>query len=111
MWVSTGKAGSPNAWAITTPAVLWPTPGRASRASQSCGTSLLCSSTSMRESCSMCLLLAGDSPQGRIISRIASRPRAAMSPGLSARAKSAGVTWFTFLSVHCADNSTATNKV
>ena len=37
MWVSTGKAGTPKAWAITTEAVLWPTPGRASSAAKSCG--------------------------------------------------------------------------
>ena len=39
MWVSTGNAGTPKAWAMTTPAVLCPTPGRSSNASKEAGTS------------------------------------------------------------------------
>ena len=39
MWVSTGNAGTPKACTISTEAVLWPTPGRASSASKLGGTS------------------------------------------------------------------------
>ena len=42
MWVSIGKAGYPNPWEITTPAVLWPTPGSSSSSSNVLGTFPLC---------------------------------------------------------------------
>ncbi len=39
MCVSTGNAGTPKAWTIRTEAVLWPTPGSASKPSNVRGTS------------------------------------------------------------------------
>ena len=53
----------------------------------------------------------GESPQGRMISLIFSTGTCAISCGVEASAKSAGVTVFTRASVHCADSSTATKRV
>ena len=50
MCVSTGNAGTPNAWVITTLAVLWPTPGRASSSSNVRGTSPPCCATRIFDS-------------------------------------------------------------
>jgi hypothetical protein len=55
--------------------------------------------------------LVGASPQVRIRLRISATFSFAIASGVSARAKSPGVTWFTRASVHCAESSTATSKV
>ena len=62
MCVSTGKAGTPNAWAMTTDAVLCPTPGSRSIASKEAGTCPSCSSSNMEESFLTALLFRGASP-------------------------------------------------
>ena len=46
-----------------------------------------------------------------MIARISSTGTRAIAAGLSARANSAGVTWFTRLSVHCAESRTAMSNV
>ena len=57
------------------------------------------------------LAFCGESPQGRMISRIFSTGSFAIFCGVSARAKRAGVTSFTFLSVHWAERTTETSSV
>jgi len=111
MCVSTGKAGSPKACTLTTLAVLWPTPGSVSSVARSRGTRSPCSSTSARESAAMFLALVGARPQLRIKRWISPGFSFAIAAGVEARAKSAGVTWLTRASVHCADSTTATSKV
>ena len=111
MWVSTGNAGSPNACAITTLAVLWPTPGRRSSASMSRGTFPPCSATSVSASFLTFFAFVGASPQARMHARISSTLSLAIRCGVDARSKSAGVTLFTCASVVCADRSTATRSV
>ena len=59
----------------------------------------------------MARAFCGDSPQGRIIARISSTGTRIIAAGVSARAKSPGVTVFTRRSVHWADNSTASSRV
>ena len=110
MWVSTGNAGTPKAWAMTTLAVLWPTPASDSRKSQS-------GSTSPPASTIWCAIvdrfraLVGARPSSRMWPRISSGDSAAISSGVDAAANSDGVTWFTFLSVVWADSATATSSV
>jgi hypothetical protein len=57
------------------------------------------------------LALVGASPTSRMMARIRSGSSAAILTGVSAILNKAGVTWLTFLSVVCADNAVATNKV
>ena len=96
---------------MTTEAVLWPTPGRASRAVKSAGTSPPCFSTRMELSFEMAADFVGESPQGRMMAKISSTGMWRIFSAVSARAKRAGVTWLTRRSVHCAERSTATSKV
>ncbi len=111
MWVSTGKAGWPNAWVITTLAVLWPTPGSASSAAKSAGTSPPCSRTSCPARPFRLRAFWGASPQVRMRFWISATGRGAIASGVAARANSAGVTRFTRSSVHWADSTTATSRV
>src|SRR5690349_18519534 len=111
MCVSTGNAASPNAWDITTLAVLCPTPGRASRSSNVRGTRPPWRSTRSSDSPWSAFDFAGDSPQGLITSRMAGAPSFAISAGVLARANSFGVVKLTRLSVHCAESRTATSSV
>ncbi len=111
MCVSTGNAGTPNACDITTLAVLCPTPGSSSNSSNVRGTCPPCFSINSRESSWIALAFRGASPQGRTMALISSTVRAAIAAGLSAILKSAGVTRLTRLSVHCAESSTAINRV
>ena len=59
----------------------------------------------------MALAFCGASPQGRMIGWIPATGTAAMASGVSARAKSPGVTSLTRLSVHWAERTTATRSV
>ena len=111
MCVSTGNAGTPNACAITTDAVLCPTPGNSSSAPKSAGTCPPCFSTSNRDNPAIATDFCGDNPHGLINSRISSTGTAIIASGVAARANNPGVTKFTRASVHCADNSTATSNV
>ena len=110
MWVSTGNAGSPKAWDITTLAVLWPTPASDSRNVQSSSTSPPASRIWLAASHRF-RALVGASPTSRMSSRIRSGPSATISSGVAASANSAGVIWLTFLSVVWAESATATSKV
>jgi hypothetical protein len=92
MCVSTGKAGTPNAWDITTLAVLCPTPGRASSSSKLFGTWPPCRSTMSRESAWMFFDFAGESPQGRMMLRICGTVSRVIAAGSPASANSFGVT-------------------
>ena len=111
IWVSTGNEGTPNAWAITTLAVLCPTPGSFSSASWSLGTWPEWFSTKRRESSEMALDFLGDKPHGRMILRIWSTGTCCIFSGVSAKANKEGVMRFTRLSVHWADKRTATRSV
>jgi hypothetical protein len=111
MWVSTGNDGTPKACAMTTLAVLWPTPGRRSRASRSAGTRPPCSTTSCRDRPEIAFAFCGASPHERIAEWISSTGNRAMASGVRAFAKSPGVTLLTRSSVHCAESSTATSSV
>ena len=111
MWVSTGNAGSPKACAMTTLAVLCPTPGNASSSTKERGTSPPWRSISSCESREMAFAFWGDSPQGRMTSWMRATGTFAMACGVSASAQSLGVTSLTRLSVHCAESSTATSNV
>ncbi len=111
IWVSTGKAGFSNACDITTEAVLCPTPGSDSNSSKVCGTRLSKRSTRIWDIARMCLDLAGDKPQGFMIARISATDNRAIFWGVSALAKSAGVTLFTILSVDWPESMTATSRV
>jgi hypothetical protein len=53
----------------------------------------------------------GERPHGRMILWISATGSAAIFSGVSASAKSPGVTSFTFLSVHCAERTTETRSV
>ena len=104
MCVSTGNAGSPNACAMTTLAVLWPTPGSSSSAARSRGTSPPCAATStLAIACRFFALLpreparADERQDLRAPSSSPSRARRVRA------ANSAGVTRLTRASVHCAD--------
>ena len=61
-WVSTGKAGYPNPWDITTLAVLWPTPGSFSNSSNEFGTLPLCLSIIISDNSWIAFDLEGDKP-------------------------------------------------
>ena len=54
--------------------------------------------------------MAGPRPQDRIMFSICPALSFAILPGVSALANSLGTTWFTRLSVHWADNITATSS-
>src|SRR5947209_7218512 len=110
-WVSTGKAARPNAWLSTTEAVLWPTPGSASRASSVRGTSPPCSAARIAERRLRFFALVSARPMRRISRLISSTGRAARAAGVGARAKRAGVTSLTSLSVVWAESTTATSSV
>ena len=96
---------------MTTPAVLCPTPGRASKASKFAGTLPSCrsSKSSARRFTFFALLLAR--PQVLMHSRMSATDRRAIFCGVGPISKSAGVTKFTRLSVHCAERRTATSRV
>ena len=111
MCVSTGNAGTPKTCAMTTEAVLCPTPGNASSSSNVRGTWPPWRSTSRRDSSRIAAALRGASPHGRTIASICATGSAAIAAGVAAAAKSAGVTWLTRLSVHCAESTTATSSV
>ncbi len=109
--VSTGNAGTPNACAITTLAVLWPTPGNSSSSANVLGTSPPWRSINSRDSSRIACAFLGARPHGRTIASISATVRRAIATGLSASLNSAGVTTFTRLSVHCAESSTAMSNV
>ena len=88
MWVSTGNAGTPNAWAITTLAVLCPTPASDSRNSQS-GITSPPASTIWLAAIQMFFALVGASPTSRITPWIASGPSATICSGVDADARTA----------------------
>ena len=111
MWVSTGKAGWPKAWFMTTEAVLWPTPGSFSSASKEGGTRPSCSRNKICESSWMARALRGARPHGRIIASMSATSNSTIASGVWARANRWGVTRLTRLSVHCADSKTATSNV
>ncbi len=111
MCVSTGKAGTPKACTSTTLAVLWPTPGSASSAPSSPGTRPPCSATMRFARAERLRAFCGASPQLRIRRSRVGTGRRASASALGARAKSAGVTWFTRASVHCAESTTETSSV
>ena len=66
MCVSTGNAGTPNACAITTLAVLCPTPGNSSNSSNVRGTAPLYFSTKIFDNPAIAFAFCGDNPHGRI---------------------------------------------
>ena len=105
-----GNVGTPNACAITTLAVLWPTPASDSRKSHSGNTSPP-ASTIWLAAVQMFAAFVGASPTSRITSRISAGSRAAICCGVDAIANSFGVTSLTFLSVVCAERATATSSV
>ncbi len=111
MWVSTGKAGWPKAWAMTTLAVLWPTPGSDSSSSKLAGTWPPWRLAMISDRARMFLALAGASPHGRMTDSISRGDSRAMASGVRARANRSGATWFTRTSVHWADSTTAINSV
>ena len=111
MWVSTGNAGLPKACAITTLAVLCPTPGSASSSSKVAGTRPPWRSTMSCDSARMFLAFVGESPHERTTRSISFTESLAMASGVRARAKSRGVTSLTRASVHCAESTTATRSV
>ena len=83
----------PNACAITTLAVLWPTPGNFSSASRSAGTAPSWSAKSSSLKRCMAFDFCGDKPQGRMIDLISSTLSWIICSGQSALANNAGVTW------------------
>ena len=109
--VSTGNAGTPKAWAMTTEAVLWPTPGSSSSSSKVRGTSPACFVMISFARPTSALDFCGASPSCLIRFRTFSTGSAAIFAGVPATANKAGVTSLTFLSVHCAESTTATSKV
>ena len=109
--VSTGKAGTPKAWLMTTEAVLCPTPGIASRSVKLSGTWPSCNSMIISERPLSALDFMGTKPQGRMIAAMSSMLMAAIACGVGASAKRIGVMVFTRASVHWADKTTATNRV
>ena len=114
MCVSTGNAGSPNACAITTLAVLCPTPGSASSSSKVARhlRPPWRSTRSCDSAPDVLRLGAAQSPHGRMMRSISGDRERAPSPRASrARAKSGGVTSLTRTSVHCAESTTATRRV
>ena len=111
MCVSTGNAGTPKACAITTLAVLCPTPGSASNSANVRGTCPPCCATKIRDSSRIACAFRGASPHGRTIASISATVRRAIAAGLSASLNNAGVTRLTRLSVHCAESSTAMSNV
>ena len=100
MCVSTGNAGVPKACTIITDAVLCPTPGNASNSSKVRGTLPPYLSLKIFAVWRMFFAFEFDSPHGFIISRISDSESFAIFSGVSATAKSLGVTSFTRLSVH-----------
>ena len=72
MWVSTGNAGWPNPWDITTLAVLWPTEGSSSSLLISSGTLPLYLSINIFDKFQIPFDFVGERPTGLIISLISS---------------------------------------
>ncbi len=110
MCVSTAMVAWPKATLSTTFAVFRPTPGRASRASRSPGTSPPWRSSSRRASAATFFALACHSPIERICAPMPASPSCAMAAASGAAANSAGVTLFTAASVVCAERTTATRS-
>ena len=111
MWVSTGKAGTPNAWDMTTLAVLCPTPGSSSSSAKVFGTDPPCFSTRSFDRPEIAFAFCGESPHGRMMLWMSATGTRAIFAGVSARANSSGVTSFTFRSVHWAESTTETRRV
>ena len=109
-WVSTGNAGAPNACAMTTLAVLWPTPGSASSSTKLAGTRPSCRSISAIDSPEIAFDFAAASPHGRTSSAISGIARRAIAAGVRARANRTGATRLTRASVHWADSTVATSS-
>ena len=101
----------PNACAITTLAVLCPTPGNASSSVKLAGTAPPWRSINNRDNSLIACAFRGANPQGRTIASISATVRRAIAAGVSANLNNAGVTRFTRLSVHCAESKTAINNV
>ena len=95
---------------MTTLAVLWPTPAKDSRKSQSGyispPESMICSAIFLRF-----FAFVGAKPISLIRDLISSTSSSAIFSGESAISNNAGVTSFTFLSVVWAESITATSKV
>ena len=104
-------AGSAPSSLSTTLAVLRPTPGRASSAPRSSGTSPSCASTRMRAAAITFLALVRYSPIERIASVSPSSPSASILAGVSTEANSGRVARLTPLSVAWAESATATTRV
>ena len=109
--MSTGKAGTPKACAITTEAVLCPTPGNSSSSSKVRGTTPPCLAMSILPRPTSALDFWGARPSWRISVSTRASVILAILAGVPASAKSAGVISLTFLSVHCAESTTATRSV
>ena len=112
MCVSTGNAGSPNACAITTLAVLWPTPGSVlERGEVARHLAAVLGDERRVLIAARFFALLGARPQ-RADERQDLRARVsfAIAAASGARANSAGVTRLTRASVHCADSTTATSS-
>src|SRR5690606_13433905 len=106
MWVSTAMVGSPKAVLSTTLAVLRPTPGSASSAARSRGTSPPCCSSRMRQVAITFLALALYRPMVLMYSFSRSSPRSAIACGVLATGNSRRVALFTPTSVAWADRIT-----
>lgn len=109
-WVSTGKPGRSSATLRTTFAVFRPTPASAVRSSIDPGTSPPWTST--RRDAIANRLRAFDRKNPVACTSVSSSvgSAAARSSAVGYRAKSAGVTRFTFASVDCADRIVATSN-
>src|SRR5690554_5877474 len=107
MWVSTAMVGSPKAVLSTTLAVLRPTPGRASSAPRSRGTSPPCRSTRIRQVAITFLALVLNRPMVEMWRLSASSPRSRIACGVLATGYRRRVALLTPTSVACADSRTA----
>ena len=105
--VSTAMVGSPKAVLSTTLAVFLPTPGKASSAARSSGTSELCSSTNILQVLIIFLALVLNKPMVLIYFFKPLSFNAAIFFGVGAFLNKASVALFTPLSVDCAERITA----
>ena len=97
---------------MTTLAVLWPTPGRASNSSKVRGTWPPWQfDQQFGKVAEIALAFCGASPQERMIAWISGNRQPRHLFGVSAAANRAGVTWLTRLSVHWADRSDGDQSV